>query len=225
MVQRAFTITPLLCLLFFPLPNNTNTQPNTPPSKQQAVGRALDISSCLSARLVCLSWCEGVSASITCMCLTPGVISSLGPAAVARALERLAQVESVDIAIGPLRQQLPTTTDWVALLNEMLQGGGGPPGAGAGMGAGAGAGQQQQGAAGGANANASTSAAGAELAVSQVRPYGVQDMLALLRVLAQHRPGKKLPTLYVYNESLSSRDRPGLLDMRGKWRPAYVEVG
>jgi hypothetical protein len=60
--------------------------------------------------------------------------------------------------------------------------------------------------------------------VDQVRPYSQQDMLQLLQVLAQHRPNQKLPTLYVYSESLNQRDRPGTLDMKGSWRKAYIEV-
>lgn len=39
------------------------------------------------------------------------------------------------------------------------------------------------------------------------------------------RPTQKLPTLYVYNESLTSRERPGLLDLKGKWKSSYIEVG
>lgn len=59
---------------------------------------------------------------------------------------------------------------------------------------------------------------------TQPRPYDPQDLLQLLQVLAQHRPNQKLPTLYVYNESLNSRDRPGLLELRGSWRTKYIEV-
>jgi hypothetical protein len=39
------------------------------------------------------------------------------------------------------------------------------------------------------------------------------------------RPTQKLPTLYVYNESLTSRERPGLLDLKGQWKSSYIEVG
>jgi hypothetical protein len=60
--------------------------------------------------------------------------------------------------------------------------------------------------------------------ISQPRPYDPEDLLQLLQVLAQHRPNQKLPTLFVYNESLSRGQRPGMLDLQGSWRSSYVEV-
>lgn len=203
----------------------------------QAVGRALDISSCLSARLVCSSWCEGISASITSLCLTPGLIQTIGPAAVARALERMAQAEAVDIAVGPLRRKGPTSAEFVSMLGGMLQV---QPGAMPAQPAAAAAGNAGNAPGDGpaplpnglldflAGVGPMPSTPGLDadaiIQVDQVRPYGQQDMLQLLQVLARHRPNQKLPTLYVYSESLSQRDRPGTLDMKGSWRKAYIEV-
>jgi hypothetical protein len=47
----------------------------------------------------------------------------------------------------------------------------------------------------------------------------------LCLLLLSCRPTQKLPTLYVYNESLTCRERPGLLDLKGKWKSSYIEVG
>jgi hypothetical protein len=199
----------------------------------QAVGRSLDINSCLSARLACSSWCEGISASVTSLCLTPGLIKTVGPAAIARALERMAQAEAVDIAVGPLNRRLPQSAVLEAwgqaqpmpaghqqqVLLDLF---GGPAAAGAAAAAAPGAGAGAVGS--GADPAAAAGAAGAGSLLTSPRPYHREDLLQLLQVLARHRPNQKLPTLFVYNESLSRGQRPGMLDLQGTWRSSYVEV-
>jgi len=146
-------------------------------------------------------------------------VQQCGPEAIARALERMAQVEAVDIAMGPLRA---------------------PPGApgfnhpfGAGLmqpfpaflvpqGAAAAAAAAAAGNAG--NVPGSGGASSSAAAYTQPRGYTVQHMEQLLKLLAEHRPSQKLPALYVYNECLSTRERPGLLSLKGDWRTSYDKV-
>lgn len=199
-------------------------QPLSQQHHLQGIGRALDMLTCLSARLVCSSWCEGISASISSMCLTPGIVKQLGPAAVARALERMAQADAVDIAVGPLRRRAaPSQLELAHILGEMI------PGfqqAGAGGAAAAAAGPGGLAAdADGANNAAAAAAAPMAPVYDQLRPYSAEDMEQLLQLLAEHRPTQKLPTLYVYTESMSAKDRPGLLSLQGDWRSSYIKVG
>ncbi|KAF6264365.1 hypothetical protein COO60DRAFT_178073 [Scenedesmus sp. NREL 46B-D3] len=73
---------------------------NTANALPQSIGRSLDITSCLSARLVCSSWCDGVSSSIASLMLTPALLATLGPEPLKRCLSRLAHLENVDLALA-----------------------------------------------------------------------------------------------------------------------------
>jgi hypothetical protein len=149
----------------------------------------------------------------------------------------MAQAEAIDIAIGPLCRKSPTSAEFVSLLGGMLQvqpGMPAQPGAAvAGNAPGAPGGDAVLPAGGlldflagvGHLPPAAEQLIGeSNLPVDQARPYSQLDMMQLLNVLAQHRPNQKLPTLYVYTESLTTRDRPGTVDMKGSWRKAYIEV-
>lgn len=70
-----------------------------PPHSLQTIGRSLDITSCLSARLVCSSWCDAVSSSIASLLLTPALLATLGPEPLKRCLNRLAHLENIDLAL------------------------------------------------------------------------------------------------------------------------------
>jgi hypothetical protein len=77
-----------------PTPPPHNTQP-------QAVAECLDLASCLRARLVCRPWVDGASASVVAALFTPTALARAGAPALARALDRMAQLDSVDVCVGP----------------------------------------------------------------------------------------------------------------------------
>jgi hypothetical protein len=89
----------------------------------QTIGRALDITSCLSARLVCSSWCDGVSSSIASLLLTPALLATLGPEPIKRCLNRLAHLENIDLALTSteaLGKQRAYSAEHVQQLLELL---------------------------------------------------------------------------------------------------------
>jgi hypothetical protein len=89
----------------------------------QSIGRALDITSCLSARLVCSSWCDGVSSSIASLLLTPALLATLGPEPIKRCLNRLAHLENIDLALTSteaLGKQRAYSAEHVQQLLELL---------------------------------------------------------------------------------------------------------
>ena len=118
----------------------------------------------------------------------------------------MAQADTVDVAIGPLRSSVQTAAPGEPGMPQFSI----PP-------------ALLPFPAGGA-AGPHPLLQGRSVSIEQLRPYEVQDMQQLLQLLAEHRPSKKLPTLYVYSESLSSKDRPGLLNLRGDWRSTYIKV-
>jgi hypothetical protein len=89
----------------------------------QTIGRSLDITSCLSARLVCSSWCDGVSSSIVSLLLTPALLATLGPEPLKRCLNRLAHLENIDLALtsnAALGKQRSYNAEHVQQLLELL---------------------------------------------------------------------------------------------------------
>jgi hypothetical protein len=124
-----------------------------------------------------------MSASLSGMTLAPGVVAQHGAAAVSKALDRLAHLDSLDLALGPPRA-LPL------------------PGLPAGLGGLPASWRPQQ----------------------HQRSYGTAHVTQLLRALAAHGPGKKLPALFLYSEAVGSGGRPGVVSLQGPWRSSFVEV-
>lgn len=71
------------------------------PTTLQAIGNFLDITSCLSSRLVCQHWCKGISDSLHSLVLTPAALVKYGSKPITKVLQRLPHLEGIDIAISP----------------------------------------------------------------------------------------------------------------------------
>lgn len=65
----------------------------------QILGGALDVSTRLSARLTCRSWCSGVSGTVRAVQLSPALLHAVGAAPLLAALQRLPHLERVCIPL------------------------------------------------------------------------------------------------------------------------------
>eukprot|EP00879_Flechtneria_rotunda_P008547 GHRR01008954.1.p1 GENE.GHRR01008954.1~~GHRR01008954.1.p1 ORF type:complete len:964 (+),score=482.48 GHRR01008954.1:440-3331(+) len=86
----------------------------------KAIGRALDINSCLSARLTCSSWCEGLSASISSVTLLPAIVAKHGRQPIINCLSRLAHLEHIEVALASKVQAAHTRGYTAEHLEQLL---------------------------------------------------------------------------------------------------------
>jgi hypothetical protein len=130
-------------------------------------------------------------------------VAAHGPTAVGKALDKLARVETLDIALGPtefkpqLRAAAAHPPSHIAACFHVQQ-------------------REQQ-----------RAQVGQQRQLQQLRPYTVADMQQLLGALARHKPQRTLPTLHVYSEAVLARGGlPGqlTLPLDSDWRARYVEV-